>query len=52
MVLKHLHKPYRLRLFAALINEPNRVMQIKAFFAGVYDALLKNTGRRHDYWKL
>ncbi|MDY6467993.1 glycosyltransferase family 2 protein [Acinetobacter faecalis] len=40
------------RLFAALINEPNRVMQIKAFFAGVYDALLKNTGRRHDYWKL
>lgn len=40
------------RLFAALINEPNKVKQIKAFFAGVYDALLNNTGKRHDYWKL
>lgn len=40
------------RLFAALINEPNKFMQIKAFFAGVYDALLKNTGKRHDYWNL
>lgn len=40
------------RLFAALINEPNKVKQIKAFFAGVYDALLNNTGKRHDYWNL
>ncbi|MDY6536458.1 glycosyltransferase family 2 protein [Acinetobacter faecalis] len=40
------------RLFAALINEPNKLMQIKAFFTGVYDALMKNTGKRHDYWNL
>lgn len=41
-----------IRLFAALINEPNKARQIKAFFAGVYDAMLKNTGKRHDYWNL
>ena len=40
------------RLFAALINEPNKARQIKAFLTGVYDALLKNTGKRHDYWNL
>lgn len=40
------------RLFAALINEPNKLMQIKAFFTGVYDAFMKNTGKRHDYWNL
>lgn len=40
------------RLFAALINEPNKLMQIKAFFAGVYDAVLNNRGKRHDYWDL
>lgn len=41
-----------IRLFAALLNEQNKVMQIKAFFAGVYDALLENKGKRHDYWNL
>ncbi|WP_163121557.1 glycosyltransferase [Acinetobacter portensis] len=40
------------RLFAALLNEPNKFMQIKAFFVGVYDALFKHTGKRHDYWNL
>ncbi|WP_166168613.1 glycosyltransferase family 2 protein [Acinetobacter sp. SA01] len=40
------------RLFAALLNEPNKLMQIKAFFAGVYDAVFKKTGKRHDYWNL
>lgn len=41
-----------IRLFAALLNEPNKMMQIKAFWVGVYDAFMKNTGKRHDYWNL
>lgn len=41
-----------IRLLAALLHEPDKIMQIKAFCCGIYDALLKNTGKRHDYWGL
>lgn len=40
------------RLFAALLNEKKRLKQVKAFFAGFYDAVFHNTGRRHDKWDL
>ncbi|UBQ38087.1 glycosyltransferase [Acinetobacter johnsonii] len=41
-----------IRLFAALLNEKNRLKQVKAFFAGFYDGVFHNTGRRHDKWDL
>ncbi|MHA3056496.1 glycosyltransferase [Acinetobacter sp. ANC 5584] len=41
-----------IRLFAALLNEKNRLKQVKAFFAGFYDAVFCNTGKRHDQWDL
>lgn len=41
-----------IRLFAALLNEKNRLKQVKAFFAGFYDAVFCNTGKRHDKWDL
>lgn len=41
-----------IRLFAALLNEKNRLKQVKAFFAGFYDAVFYNTGKRHDKWDL
>lgn len=40
------------RLFAALLNEKKRLKQVKAFFAGFYDGVFHNTGRRHDKWDL
>ena len=41
-----------IRLFAALLNEKNRLKQVKAFFAGFYDGVFNKTGRRHDKWDL
>lgn len=41
-----------IRLFAALLNEKKRLKQVKAFFAGFYDAVFCNTGKRHDKWGL
>lgn len=41
-----------IRLFAALLNEKKRLKQVKAFFAGFYDAVFCNTGKRHDKWDL
>lgn len=40
------------RLLAALINEKNRISQIKAFIFGLYDGLTQKVGKRHDYWNL
>jgi len=41
-----------IRLFAALFNEKTRLKQVKAFFAGFYDAVFCNKGKRHDKWNL
>jgi len=41
-----------LRLVGVLCNEPSRLLQIKATFAGLIDGLLDRKGRRHDRWKL
>lgn len=41
-----------LRLFAALTHEPNRGMQLWAFFAGFVDGLLGRKGRLHEWWRI
>lgn len=41
-----------LRLMATLICETNRLKQLKAFWAGLYDGMLEKQGKRHDYWEL
>lgn len=38
------------RMFAALLKEPRKLAQLKAFFAGFIDAMLNRKGRRHDIW--
>lgn len=38
------------RMFAALLKEPHKLAQLKAFFAGFIDATLNRKGRRHDIW--
>jgi GT2 family glycosyltransferase len=38
------------RMGAALIREPRKLAQLKAFFAGFIDGLLGRTGRRHHVW--
>ena len=38
------------RLFAALLTEPNKVAQSHAFFAGFFDGVLGLKGKRHDKW--
>ncbi|MHA3082693.1 glycosyltransferase family 2 protein [Acinetobacter sp. ANC 5383] len=40
------------RLIIALRSEKDRLKQLKAFFAGFYDAVFCNTGKRHDKWDL
>ncbi|MEG0431498.1 MAG: glycosyltransferase [Anaerovoracaceae bacterium] len=40
------------RLIVALGSGKDRLKQIKAFFAGFYDGVFHNTGRRHDKWDL
>lgn len=40
------------RLIIALRSEKNRLKQLKAFFAGFYDGVFCNTGKRHDKWGL
>lgn len=40
------------RLIIALRCGKDRSKQLKAFFAGFYDAVFHNTGRRHDKWDL
>ena len=40
------------RLIVALRNGKDRSKQLKAFFAGFYDGVFHNTGRRHDKWDL
>jgi GT2 family glycosyltransferase len=39
-----------LRLLAALLHEPNRMEQLRAFTAGMIDGLLGRKGRRHEAW--
>lgn len=38
------------RMAAALMKEPRKLAQLKAFFAGFIDAMLNRKGRRHDLW--
>lgn len=40
------------RLIIALRSGKDRSKQLKAFFAGFYDGVFHNTGRRHDKWDL
>lgn len=40
------------RLFAALLNEPHKGMQLWAFIAGFIDGILGCKGRRHTLWKI
>lgn len=40
------------RLIIALRSGKDRSKQLKAFFAGFYDAVFHNTGRCHDKWDL
>lgn len=39
-----------LRLFLTLLNEDERIQQIRAFFGGMVDGLLVRKGRRHQLW--
>ena len=41
-----------IRMLATLIHEPDKLVQLKAFAAGMIDGLLNRTGRRHDKWAL
>lgn len=41
-----------LRLISILIFEDQKNKQIKAFFAGLYDAFFNKSGKRHDHWGL
>jgi rhamnopyranosyl-N-acetylglucosaminyl-diphospho-decaprenol beta-1,3/1,4-galactofuranosyltransferase len=41
-----------IRLIGALIVEPDRLLQLKAFVAGLIDGLRGKGGRRHDLWGL
>ncbi len=41
-----------LRLLAALVHEPHRAAQTKAFFAGLLDGLRGLKGRRHERWSI
>jgi GT2 family glycosyltransferase len=38
------------RMAAALMREPRKLAQIKAFFAGLVDGLLGRKGPRHEVW--
>lgn len=38
------------RFFAALIKEPQKLAQAKAFSTGFYDGLFSKKGKRHEYW--
>lgn len=38
------------RMFAALIREPRKLAQLRAFSAGFIDGLLGRKGRRHEKW--
>jgi len=40
------------RLFAALMSDPHKSMQLRAFVAGMVDGLLGIKGRRHKKWGL
>lgn len=40
------------RLFAAMLKEPNRFAQLQAFFAGFVDGMLNIRGKRHESWKI
>nr|WP_301334569.1 glycosyltransferase family 2 protein [Variovorax dokdonensis] len=40
------------RLVAALLKEPRKLAQFKAFFAGFIDGLLGIDGKRHELWKI
>lgn len=40
------------RLFAAMVKEPRKLAQLKAFFAGFVDGLLGIRGKRHELWKI
>lgn len=38
------------RLIVAMIKEPNKLAQLRAFSAGFLDGLLGIKGKRHEYW--
>ncbi|ROQ91773.1 GT2 family glycosyltransferase [Delftia acidovorans] len=38
------------RLIVAMIKEPNKLAQLRAFSAGFFDGLLGIKGKRHEYW--
>lgn len=38
------------RLFAAILKEPRKLAQTRAFFAGLIDGLLGLKGKRHEKW--
>lgn len=40
------------RLFSALLKEPNKFSQLYAFSAGFIDGLLGIKGKRHTFWKI
>lgn len=40
------------RMFAALITEPRKGGQLKAWCCGMYDGLLNIKGKRHERWKI
>lgn len=39
-----------IRLLVALIKEPKKLAQVKAFSTGFYDGLFSKKGKRHEYW--
>lgn len=41
-----------IRWLATILNEPNRLAQSKAYFAGAWDGLFRRSGRRHEKWGL
>lgn len=40
------------RLIFAMIKEPNKLAQLRAFSAGLFDGLLGIKGKRHEYWDI
>lgn len=40
------------RLLAAMVKEPRKLAQLKAFFAGFIDGMLGIKGKRHESWKI
>lgn len=41
-----------LRMYACILNEPNRMKQLRAFAAGMIDGLRGIQGQRHQHWRI